>query len=305
VSLSYLSCMGMAEVIPETQVKCTVSSILSTTSRGLSGAFSVVEEESIEYVCTADNPSVTTYEIYGDVKSFIGPSYQSSTSTLIFSSSIIGDDMVIDFNNDFIKASVSVLSDNFLPGQSRTQPLRQNNEGTFKALAIRVVDKTGDEPVESANEIYGAFFEDSINFGVSVKSVLSGCSGGKLQIIPATGSAVTSGVVEVTVNYKVAGKHYINVSDDVLKSLPSGIDSYKYTLMVFPKSVDLGSEYIVGKGNYPGTKTWYKSTYVQNVNLGVHEIGHNLYQDHSGADDNFNGIFDYDEEAYDDSSCTM
>ena len=40
--------------------------------------------------------------------------------------------------------------------------------------------------------------------------------------------------------------------------------------MVFPESVDLGA---AGKGQKPGTFTWYETGSVQYVSLGVHEIG--------------------------------
>ena len=153
-------------------MKCTVSSILSTTLRGVQSVGG-----DYEYVCTAHSPIITTYKIYGDVRSlFTGlepPAlYQSSVSVLTFPSSIVGDDKVIDLNDDIVRASVSVSPHNIFTSdqsQTRNQGQQNSNEGTFKGLAIRVVDSTGDAPVESANEIYGAFFDDSTNsFGVSV-----------------------------------------------------------------------------------------------------------------------------------------
>ena len=121
--------------------------------------------EDHEYICKTDHP--VTYKIYGDVKSFVGPSFQSSQTILTFPSSITGGDKILDLNNDITQASV-----NFAQGDGEFLP-NGNVEGTFKGLIIRVVDNTGDEPLESANELYGAFFEDSINFGVSVVSVSS------------------------------------------------------------------------------------------------------------------------------------
>jgi hypothetical protein len=103
-----------------------------------------------------------------------------------------------------------------------------------------------------------------------------GCSDDKFEIVPATGSAVTDGVVEITVGYAVKGKYYSDVSDDVLALLPSStINDYTYTFMVFPESVELSSSggNTIGKGNLPGFKTWYKGGNVQWVGLGVHEIG--------------------------------
>lgn len=105
-----------------------------------------------------------------------------------------------------------------------------------------------------------------------------GCSDSQFGISPATGSALTNGVIEITLNSAVAGRYYSDVSDDVLPLLPqSGIDSYTYTFMVLPASVELSSTggNTIGKGLLPGTHTWYKSGYVQDVTLAVHEIGKN------------------------------
>ncbi len=174
VSLPFLITLkGITKVSAESQVECTVATILGTNSRGLSIFSGAVVEEDFEYVCGVDSP-VTTYKIYGDVKSFVGPSYQSSKTRLSFHSSIIGSDKVIDLSNDLVKQLVSVVpNEESLPDMALSQA--QATEGTFKALAIRVVDNTGDEPDESANEIYGAFFDDSINYGVSVVRATKYC----------------------------------------------------------------------------------------------------------------------------------
>ena len=107
------------------------------------------------------------------------------------------------------------------------------------------------------------------------KSVFLGCSDQKFEIIPATGSAVNNGVITVTVNYAVAGVDYSDVNDSVEALIPSSIDSYTYTLMVFPASVNLGGS--AGLGQHPGTFTWYETDSVQYIKLGVHEIGKNVY----------------------------
>ncbi len=98
-----------------------------------------------------------------------------------------------------------------------------------------------------------------------------GCSANKFTLIPATGSGVNNGVITVTVGSPIAGMYYSDVSDLVENLIPSsGIDSYTYTMMVFPEGVDLDAS---GRGQMPGTFTWYDNDYAEYATLGVHEIG--------------------------------
>jgi hypothetical protein len=66
-------------------------------------------------------------------------------------------------DDDIVKSSTS-----FSNPETQGGIQKSGKEGTFKGLIIRVSDNTGDTPPESANDLYGAFFEDSINYGVSV-----------------------------------------------------------------------------------------------------------------------------------------
>lgn len=78
-------------------------------------------------------------------------------------------------------------------------------------------------------------------------------------------------------DYAVSGLYYSDISSDVLTQLDSSLTSidYTYMMMVFPASVELSSSggSTIGKGSFPGTKTWYKGGHVSDVGLGVHEIG--------------------------------
>ncbi len=114
----------------------------------------------MEYICKAYDP-VATYQIYGDAKKFIGPSYQSSKAMLTFPASTIGgDDKIIDLNDETVRSSISIVNSS-LP--DLILPQYQNVEGTFKSLVVRVVDDTGDEPVESVNVLFRSFFDDSLS----------------------------------------------------------------------------------------------------------------------------------------------
>ena len=156
----------------EPQVECTVFLIAGMGIRGLleGSNSSYVEDEhdddDDEYVCISTHPVYATYTIYGDIESFVGPSFRSSETKLTIPASMIGDDKVMDLNNDILKASILVLS---LPNH-QMQDLAQTYtkapylEGTYKSLIIRVLDDTGNEPAETADDLYGVFFDDSINY---------------------------------------------------------------------------------------------------------------------------------------------
>jgi hypothetical protein len=273
----------------EELVECTVFTIASTTRGRRNSMF-----ENNDYVCKTKD--YTSYKIHGDVKTFLGESYQSSQTKLKLPLSKISDQKVINLNDDQVASSITATH----PPRSVVQKTLQ---GSYKVLIIRVKDKKGDKPLETKNQLYGIFFNKDLHYDVSVKSVFSGCSAGKFEIIPATGSKVTNGVIDITVNYAFKGQYYSDISDDVEKLIPkSGIDDYMFTAMIFPESVNLNA---AGRGNMPGTFTWYMTGYVNWVYLGIHEIGHNLGFGHSGADSNGNGVFDDDAEVYDDNSCQM
>lgn len=116
-----------------------------------------------EYVCAVTGRN-TRYRINGDVKAFLGSSYKSSQTTFSFPSSVITD-KILNLNDDLIKSSISYSN----PPSKRFNR-SQRNEGSHKGLIVRVVDSTGDEPEDSANALYGQFYEDDLNSGISVVS---------------------------------------------------------------------------------------------------------------------------------------
>jgi len=267
-------------------VKCTVS---PTSSFG-SGFFT------IEYICQTYNGII--YPIEGGIVSLTGLPFVDKSSKTIFTfpRSIINQSNVLDLHNNTIRSSISFSS----------TPFDVNlGFGTHKGLIIRVMDNTGDEPDESANELYGAFYDDNINFGVSVKSVYLGCSNGQFELIPATGNKVTDGVIEITLDYNVADVEWKTVSSDVMSQISnldsSAVDDYTFDFIVFPSSVNFKPW---GKAAFGTGRSWYRSGRMQKVVLPVHEIGHNLYQDHSGVPLNDNPFIDDTEETAD-ASCTM
>ncbi len=117
---------------------------------------------------------------------------------------------------------------------------------------------------------------------------------------PATGNSVTNGVVEISVDYSSAsGSHlYATIGNLALAALPSGIDAYDFTYIVFANPPDIkvfGDDSVAGVAYMPGGISWYNDEEGSNPYAMVHEIGHNLGLAHSG----------YNGDEYGDPTCTM
>lgn len=144
----------------DTFTQCTVVTVAGTRLRDGTR----FHHDGVDYLCQSDG--YHTYRIKGEVLAFIGPAYRSSETTFVFPVSITGGTKIIDLDDDVVKSSITVSN----PPPTRSSGVTRSVTGTYKGLIIRVSDSTGDEPVESSNELYGAFFDDATNFGLSVVS---------------------------------------------------------------------------------------------------------------------------------------
>lgn len=63
---------------------------------------------------------------------------------------------------------------------------------------------------------------------------------------------------------------YYDVSDSAEALLPlSSIDDYTYTMFILPSSaIDAP-----GRGQWPGTVSWYETGSVKKIYIGLHEVG--------------------------------
>ncbi len=113
------------------------------------------------------------------------------------------------------------------------------------------------------------------------RKVYKNCSGGQLDITPATGSAgsgVDRGVITIPPPRNVCGMYYLDVGNhalDLIKNLEIDMTN---VMMVMPNCVHFGGG--DAWGEKPGQKTWFPSRTASFPMTQVHEFGHNLGMGH-------------------------
>ncbi|GFH44516.1 hypothetical protein CTEN210_00990 [Chaetoceros tenuissimus] len=186
------------------------------------------------------------------------------------------------------------------PGHDIASNVRQNPqrrklaivEGTKPILAVRVTDASNPVKVHPDN---AALMSDNI-FGtngdpVNLKSQLSACSHGKLNVIPAPdanlGSAkAAAGTIEVTINVSLEGNSRATIRNAVTQavqaklgySLPGPFQQVMYMLQ--------GCYVDCGWAAYAYINSWnsvYQGNYYFMTGVQVHELGHNFNLAHSGG----------------------
>lgn len=124
----------------------------------------------------------------------------------------------------------------------------------------------------------------------SYTDVISRCSGEVLDIVPASGNNANNGVLTIKVNKNLSGLTWDVAETHVtayLESLGIYSDTYDFVSYVMPSTVRFNG--MAGLA-YIG---WYLSmffdSYVENKFIFIHELAHNLGQDHSGLGDKVYG----------------
>ena len=140
-------------------IECTVFTI-----DGVRNIFTSSPIRDNDYRCKTDN--FKTYKVQGDIHAFLGSSYKSSQTTFTFPAFIVSDNKVLDIDSEAVRTFITVSN----PASKDIHRAVARNTGTYKGLIIRVVDITGDAPLESENDLYSVFFDQSQNYGVSVVS---------------------------------------------------------------------------------------------------------------------------------------
>ncbi len=117
------------------------------------------------------------------------------------------------------------------------------------------------------------------------KTQLDACSGGKLTIMPATGTGITDGVMEVVLAGKVvSGAHRYTVEgwvDDAVEAMITGnLNQWDHLMYVLPTSVDFrGAAAYAHRNSY---KLVFMGRYASYMGVQIHELGHNYNMRHSG-----------------------
>jgi hypothetical protein len=117
------------------------------------------------------------------------------------------------------------------------------------------------------------------------KTQLDACSGGKLTIMPATGTDITDGVMEVVLPERVVnGTNCVTVEDwvdDAVEAKVSGsLSQWDHLMYVLPDSVDFDGAVAYAYVN--SYKSVFKGGYASYMGVQIHELGHNYNMRHSG-----------------------
>ena len=149
--------------------------------------------------------------------------------------------------------------------------------GTHKFLVVRI---NGAQSIDRAELVRETFGSDNRNY----KTIMADCSAGQLNIVPATGSAVTDGVIDIKVNEDVRN-HWNdmgNAANEDLNQLEQAGELDEYTTRVFVLEDTVDMEDSAGLAYLRGNTMWIKAKHAFKPQVQVHEYGHMLGMAHSG-----------------------
>lgn len=216
----------------------------------------------------------------------------------------------IDRGNDMIVARESAkveMSDvPFHWSSHQHRKLAPSSSGTSSVLLVRVT--TNDASVSlSADTISDRFFG---SYGTP-QSTFSDCSFGSLHFEPATGSDITNGVVELSVDIDIVGKTISKMENAIVSELTNKIGSVshlQHVLFCVPPGSILRPTVAKWSGYayVNSQRSFFNDEHCGYLSTVTHELGHNLGLGHStkGANDygDLTGISKY---ALSDSSSRM
>jgi hypothetical protein len=105
--------------------------------------------------------------------------------------------------------------------------------------------------------------------------------------MPATGTGITDGVMEVVLTGRVVSGIWRKIVeewvDNVVIANFGNLNQWNHLMYVFPENVDFGTAAAYAQVN--GYKSVYKGAYASLMGVQVHELGHNYDMRHSGFGD--------------------
>ena len=162
--------------------------------------------------------------------------------------------------------------------------------GVNTVLVVRIT-YLGQEPSKSANQLAARFFCTGPRAdGVCAAERFASCSHGKLQVVPAVGTDIQNGIVEVSVNRAVSGTHSTNtlvnrVIEGLVDTYGDLESQYQFLSFILPTHNDLrwGDNYkYLAYATLLGFESVYRDLWSVHLDAIVHEWGHNLGLHHSG-----------------------
>jgi Gametolysin peptidase M11/Divergent InlB B-repeat domain len=158
------------------------------------------------------------------------------------------------------------------------EAISATDESTVLVLHITALDShTSASPSELSDSVFGTFGDP-----VNLASQYNACSYGKKTFLPATGADIVDGVAQITIGINAVGASRTtvmnaatNAANTLLGSLSGQFDHVMYALP--PGTADSWIAY--GYFNY--YPTVYNDNWATKVSAQMHEVGHNLYLQHS------------------------
>lgn len=171
------------------------------------------------------------------------------------------------------------------PSNRRLETSRTH--GIKKVLVVRADAKDSETTADKktlSDKFFGTYGDTA-----TLKSQYLACSHGKLDFQPFQGTTIggayiENGVLDVTIDMKVASANRYDVADaieDEADRLVGGLrDQFDHVMLCLPPGID-------GWIAYGYVNSWlsvYNDHYCKSMSTMVHEIGHNLGLAHSGKD---------------------
>lgn len=183
---------------------------------------------------------------------------------------------LVDHGDRNLIADTSVISNNRRMSQTT---------GTLRTLVIRLVDRNGRAPTDSASDMVDKVFADDIN----LKTQMTACSYGKLNIEAFHGNTpnnvyINNGVVDVNFDYDMndGGNGNDQLAMAAANAQLGSLDDPMFDLVMF--CFPAGGDFIAFA--YPNSKySFYSNEWCGFVGAQMHEVGHNINLAHSGEPD--------------------
>ena len=196
-----------------------------------------------------------TIHLYGDVETFLGEPAANGRQKLSIPSSLITQDKYyykfVDLDDEKVASLIEISK----------IPVKRNVDykGTFKGLVVRLTDSaTGSVTSTTVAEMSEAVFGPSVNATLAER--FDSCSKSEFIFEMMTGSALTSGVLDVTSNSALNGnddrcaEQGVAIADSAIAA--GTIDSeYDYILIMCPPNVDFGTV----------SEDLYRCTFIRNL----------------------------------------
>lgn len=168
-----------------------------------------------------------------------------------------------------------------VPGVQRRRERRQLQGTEYNPiLVVRVATSDGDRVDASANQLAGSIFglgNEAIEH--NMKNQYEECSSGQQSFTAVTGTGVTNGVVEVTINKDIQGKNIFSVTNAMNKAAIEAVgNSLNFTPKHVMYCVPYGTKFEnsrswVAFAYINGVSSYYNNDWCDRLSSQMHEIG--------------------------------